>query len=114
MVRAKHGVSRSHGINRVGGAEDFCMRSISIQRPGDLPPEAKAAVEQLLGRTLAADEQISIIASPPEPSVPENREEVARKLAAFLDSRTEEARDVPEEEIDAAIDEACGYVWHHS
>jgi len=78
------------------------MRSISIQRAGDLPPAAKAAVEQ-----------ISITASPPEPSVQESREEVARNLAAFLDRRTKEVRDVPQEEIDAAIDEVCDYVRHH-
>lgn len=89
------------------------MRSISIQKAGDLPPAAKAAVEQLLGRTLAADEQISIIASPPGPSVPESRDEVARQLASFLNRRAEEVRDVPEEEIHAAIDEACDYVRHH-
>ena len=89
------------------------MRSISIQKSGDLPPAAKAAVEQLLGRTLAADEQISIVASPPEPSVQESREEVALNLAAFLDRRAKEVRDVPEEEIEAAIDEACDYVRHH-
>ena len=89
------------------------MRSISIQKAGDLPPAAKAAVEQLLRRTLAADEQISIIASPPGPSVPESRDEVARKLASFFDRRAEEVRDVPEEEINAAIDEACDYVRHH-
>jgi len=89
------------------------MRSIAIQKAGDLPPAAKAAVEQLLGRTLAADEQISIVASPPEPSVQESREEVALNLAAFLDRRAKEVRDVPEEEIEAAIDEACDYVRHH-
>jgi hypothetical protein len=89
------------------------MRSISIQKAGDLPPAAKAAVEQLLGRTLGADEQISNIASPPGPSVPESRDEVARELASFLDHRAEEVRDVPEEEINAAIDEASDYVRHH-
>lgn len=71
------------------------MRGISIQKTGDLPPAAQAAVEQLPGRTLAADEQISIIASPPGPSVPESPDEVARKLSSFLDRRAEEVRDVP-------------------
>jgi len=77
------------------------MRSISIQKAGDLPPAAKAAVEQ-----------ISITASAPEPSIPKSREEVAGNLAAFLDRRAEEVRDVSKE-IDTAIDEGCDYVRHH-
>jgi hypothetical protein len=41
------------------------------------------------------------------------REEAGRRLSAFMDRMAERVKDVPEAEIDAAIDEACDYVRHH-
>ncbi len=40
----------------------------------------------------------------------ENRAAVARKLEAFLNRRAEKVKDTPEEEIDAAVDEAVHQV----
>ncbi|MGA2773063.1 MAG: hypothetical protein ABSG26_19825 [Bryobacteraceae bacterium] len=42
----------------------------------------------------------------------ENRTAVARKLEAFLNRRAEKVKDLPEEEIDAAVDEAVDHVRH--
>jgi hypothetical protein len=95
----------------VGGLQ--AVQNISIQRAGELPEAVKSAVEQLLGRPIEADEEVSIAALPPQHVPPiRNREEIARKLADFLDRRADKLTDVSDEEIDAAIDEAANQVRH--
>ncbi|MBI1790253.1 MAG: hypothetical protein HYR60_22195 [Acidobacteria bacterium] len=90
------------------------MRNVSIRKAGELPQAVKDAVEQLLGRPIAADEEISIVAVPPQLVPPsENRETVARKLEAFLDRRAEKVQDVPEEQIDEVIDQAIHHARHN-
>jgi hypothetical protein len=42
----------------------------------------------------------------------EDRAAVVRKLEAFLNRRAAKVEDVPEEEIDAAVDEAVDHVRH--
>jgi hypothetical protein len=40
------------------------MQNVSIQKARDLLPAMKSAVEQLLGRPIDADEEISVVAIP--------------------------------------------------
>jgi hypothetical protein len=42
------------------------MHNVSIQKASELPPPLKSAVEQLLGRPIDADEEVSIAAVPPQ------------------------------------------------
>ena len=42
------------------------MQNVSIQKAGDLPQAVKSAVEHLLGRSIAPDEEISVAAVPPQ------------------------------------------------
>ena len=89
------------------------MQNVSIQKASDLPQAVKSAVEQLLGRSIAPDEEISVAAVPPQRNPPsESRAAVARSLEAFLNRRADKASGLPEEEIDAAIDEALHAVRH--
>ena len=89
------------------------MQNVSIHKAGHLPEAVKSAVEQLLGRSIAADEEISVVAVPPrQVPPPENRTAVARNLEAFLNRRAAKVRDVPEEEIDAVVDEVVHHVRH--
>lgn len=89
------------------------MQSVSIHKASELQPNVKSAVEQLLGRPIQADEEVSVVASPPRQSAasPE-RAEIARKLKDFLDRRAEKVRDISDEEIDSAIDEAVERARH--
>ncbi|HYW42078.1 MAG TPA: hypothetical protein VE959_04425 [Bryobacteraceae bacterium] len=89
------------------------MQNVSIQRASELPQLVKSAVEQLLGRPIAPDEEISVAAVPPQ-QVPasESRMDLARKLEAYLDRRAEKVKDLPGEEIDTLIDEAVDDVRH--
>jgi len=59
------------------------MQNVSIQKASELPPRVKSAVEQLLGRPIDADEEVSIAAVPPQQVPPfQNRKAVAQSLEA--------------------------------
>ena len=89
------------------------MQNVSIRKASELPPAVKSAVEQLPGRSIVPDEEISVAAVPPQ-RVPlsESRAAVARNLEEFLARRAHKVDGLPEEEIDAAIDEALHAVRH--
>jgi hypothetical protein len=89
------------------------MQTVSIQRAGDLPPNVKSAVDQLLGRLIGADEEVGVVAVPPRQIPPiENRAIVAPQLKNLLNRRAAKVRDICDEEIDTAIDEAVDRVRH--
>jgi len=73
----------------------------------------KSAVEQLLGRVIEADEEVSVAAVPPQ-QIPlsENHTVVAEKLDAMLNRRAAKVQDISDEELDAALDEAVDHVRH--
>ncbi|MGA2738672.1 MAG: hypothetical protein ABSG65_14645 [Bryobacteraceae bacterium] len=90
------------------------MQTVSTQKAADLPPDVKSAVEQILGRPIAADEEVSVVAVPPQRIPPSgNRAIVARQLEDLLNRRAAKVRDICDEEIDAAIDEAVDRVRHN-
>ena len=89
------------------------MRNVSNQKANDLPQSVKSAVEQLLGRPIEADEEVSVVAVPPQQIPPTgNRAAIAQKLEEFLNRRARKTGDVPEEEIDGAVDAAVDHVRH--
>lgn len=89
------------------------MQNVSIRKAGDLPVEMRLAVERLLGRQVDADEEVSVSAIPPQQVAPrEDRAVMAQRLNALLDRRAEKIRNVPGEELDAAIDKAVDDVRH--
>ena len=89
------------------------MQTVSIQKANELSRNVKSAVEELLGRPIDDDEEVSVIAVPPQQIPPfANRAVVAQKLEAFLNQRSEKTMQVSDEEIDAAVDEAVDHVRH--
>ena len=89
------------------------MQNVSIQTARQLSEDVRSAVERLLGRRIEADEEISVVALPPQEVPPfADRATVARRLEAFLNRRAEKVKDVPEEELDADVDEAVDHVRH--
>ena len=67
-----------------------CHANVSTQATGQLPGDVKSTGERLLGRSFARDEEISIVAGPPQrvPSA-EDRFQVARKPEALFNRRAE-------------------------
>jgi hypothetical protein len=89
------------------------MQTVSTQKAADLPPGVKSAVEQILGRPIGADEEVSVVAVPPQQIPPsENRAIVAQQLENLLNRRAAKVRDICDEELDAAVDEAVDHVRH--
>ena len=73
----------------------------------DLSPEARQVVEQLLGRPLEENEQISLHAYKvsEEPSSAA-KQEALRDLRALWARADEKTKDIPEEEWEEIVDEA--------
>ena len=104
---------RRHGRGIIEAGEGFSNTERLYSKSGDLPAAVRAAVEQLLGRAIAADEEVSVSAVPPQQGLPlADRKAVARQLDDFLDRRAEKVKDLPDEEMDLAIDEAAHHVRH--
>jgi hypothetical protein len=90
------------------------MHNITVQKAGEMPQPLKAAVEQILGRSIGVDEEISIVAVPPQQVAPScGKPAVAGKLEALLNLRFEKVRDIPEDEINSVIDEAVHHARHN-
>jgi hypothetical protein len=93
------------------------MQKSVIYQVDELSPEMRRAAEVLLGGTLDEDELITVRASKgrilKEATTGEVREESFRRLFDRIDRTAKEAEGVPEEVVDAAIDEAVDYVRHH-
>jgi len=82
-----------------------------IHKADELPSDARRAVERVLGRVLEPDEEVSIMAfSPRSAPTGEARQKLARQLEDRIEKTAERARDVPDEEQEAAIDEALQHV----
>jgi hypothetical protein len=89
------------------------VQNVSITKASELPQSLKSAVEQLLGRAIDADEEVSIAAVPPQQIPPAaNREVMAEKLEAFLNRRAAKVGNTSDEELDAAVDAAVDHVRH--
>jgi hypothetical protein len=89
----------------------------AIYKAHDLSPDYRRVVEALLGRGLDENESVIVRAFggnivQPAPTG-KDRDEAFRRLRARIDETAQRADGVPEEEIDAAIDEAADYVRHH-
>jgi hypothetical protein len=90
------------------------VQNIAVQKAGQMPLPLKTAVEQILGRPIGVDEEISIVAVPPQQVAPsEGKAVVVAKLEALLNRRAEKVRDIPEDEIDSAVDEAVQHARHN-
>lgn len=95
----------------------IAMRKSVIYQVDQLSPEMRRAAEVLLGGTLDEDELITVRASKgrilKEATTGEVREESFRRLFDRIDRTEKQAEGVPDEVVDAAIDEAVDYVRHH-
>ena len=87
------------------------MKSIAVRKAMELDCAAKQWVQGLLGRQLRDDEQVTVLAIPLHPAPAERvRAQAAARLDRILDKAAASAQDIPEHELDAAIDEAMEHV----
>ncbi len=90
------------------------MRNVAVHKAGEMSQVHKTAIEQILGRAIAADEEISIVAVPPQQVTPSGgKAAILRSLEALLNRRADKVRDIPEDEINSVIDEAVHHARHN-
>jgi len=88
------------------------MHNLSIRRTSDLLPVARQAVEDLLGRKLADDEEIGIWASGPHQApAGRARQEAWDQLNQHLDLMASRVTG-PVDELERIADEVAGEVRH--
>ena len=77
----------------------------------DLSPDQRLAIESLLGRSLADDEGLNIQPSRvlKEAPVGEERSRAYDQYLGHLDTLARRTENVPDDELDAVIDEACDH-----
>ena len=89
------------------------MQNNALRKASDLEGPIRAAFESVLGRSLQDNETVSVHAYQPRPApTGQTREEAYRRLLDSTDKLAQRVKDVPEEEIDAAIDEALDKTRH--
>jgi hypothetical protein len=93
------------------------MQNTVVHKARDLSTNERQTLEALLGRAIQEDENISVRAFrgntiKPAPTG-EARQDAFRRLRSRIDETARRVQGVPEEEIDAAIDEAADYVRHN-
>ena len=87
------------------------MGNIAIHKANELPSDARRMVERVLGRVLEPDEEVSIMAfSPHDAPTGEARQKLARQLEDRISRTAESVRHVPDDEQEAAIDDALNHV----
>lgn len=91
-------------------------KSVFVQAR-DLPPEKRHAAEILLGGALGEDELLLVRASKGSILKPgakgEARDQAFTRLTQWSAEMAKRVEGVPEEEVNAAIDEAVDYVRHN-
>jgi len=88
------------------------MQNGTLRRVGELPVDARHAMEGLLGRPLRDDEAVAVNVYKPAPT-DAARDEASWRLRERIDITAQKVQGVPEAEVDAAIDEAVDHVRHH-
>jgi hypothetical protein len=83
------------------------MGTIAVRKVKELDESARRWVENLLGRELNAEEEITVLAFPPHPAPSAAaREESIRRLDAVLAKSAANLQDIPDSEFESAVDEA--------
>jgi hypothetical protein len=87
------------------------MQDVQTRVVRDLGADARSILETMLGRKLAEEEQVTVMAFAPRPAPPEDERRIAaQRLSETLDAMSECARHIPEREMEALIDEAMEHV----
>ena len=86
-----------------------------LHRVKDLSPDQRLAIETLLGHPLSENERVTILSSRITKDSPagEERSRLYEQYLNHVDRLADRVKDVPEVELDAAIEEATDYVRHN-
>ena len=90
------------------------MQTITTHRADELGDAARTAVESLLGRKVADEEHVTVMAYPAGAAAEPVRKAAVREFIEDLDSMAAQASTIPPEDLEALIDEAARHVRHRS
>jgi hypothetical protein len=87
------------------------MQNATLNWARELAAPVKAAIESLLGRPLQDDEQVSVrVYRRHEAPRGEARQKAARRLEEHLERMASKVKDVSQDEMEAALDDAMDHV----
>jgi molecular chaperone DnaK (HSP70) len=102
-------------VRHTSGEKEAVMSNNALSKARDLPRNVRHALEILLGRPLQEEETVSVQTFPThEAPTGTKREEAWKRLMDRIDRTAARAKEIPEAELDALIDEATRYVRHHA
>jgi hypothetical protein len=82
------------------------MQNVRIRKAKDLSESVRAALESLLGRTLEADEEISIMVYRPLDLLQDPiRDRLVQGLTEQMNAMTGRVKDASDDELDEILDE---------
>ncbi len=87
------------------------MNQIAVHKVKNLHANAKDVVEQLLGRKLKEEDEVTLLVFPPHPAPPATvRKAALARAGKILDKAAKNMKNVPPPEFDAAVHEAMRHV----
>jgi hypothetical protein len=87
------------------------MENVALNMASELSRPVRAAIEDLLGRALSDDEQVSVMAFRAHPApTGDKRTESAQRLKVAMDALAVKALPIESEDLEAALDEAMDHV----
>ncbi|MEX0713442.1 MAG: hypothetical protein WD278_13890 [Pirellulales bacterium] len=92
-------------------SNDHAIEHVIAGKVKDLDAPAKAWVVRLFGRTLEADDEVTVMVTPGrKPPSPQARQAAMQRIRELLDKTAQRMKDVPEGEFEAAVDKAMAHV----
>jgi len=87
------------------------MDNITIQKAGNLETPAREWLHRLFGRSLLAEEEVTILVLPPHSTPSTDQRRVAmQRMEQVLDKSAEQMKNVSDTDFDEAVDEAMEQV----
>jgi hypothetical protein len=87
------------------------MLNVAVRKVRDLDEPARQWITHLFGRALGEDEEITITVFPPHLAPSEAvRQQAAARLDRLLDKAAQNLQSVPQQEFEAAVEEATQQV----
>lgn len=87
------------------------IEPIAVRHARDLESPAREWLQRLFGRPLRDDEDVTIVLSAPHAAPPAvERRAAFQRMEKILDRAAENMRDLPNDEFEAAADEAMRHV----
>jgi len=91
------------------------MESISVQKAGQIDNPARQWLQGKLGRLLSEDEQLTIfVATTHAAPAAKDRRAALQQMEHVLDKAAENMKEIPDDEFNAAVDEAIDHLRKRS